>query len=217
MKNGKKMRKGWHLYRAFQIMPLNNSYISMNFIFFLRLIQFHVGTITFLSILRNNIDCLPPHSKIMVSILKPFSFFSNHSESGQYPDSGIVQHWNCIWEDLEFPTRFTMKFSGRFWHLYVVDILKTNKLNVSVVTGVCLSLQSCEASLLASFHVTRLLEGGLALPVMDTTFFNQCSSSIANFKQHSQQTGTTYFTANELNTTFCASFWFSSSTKIGLS
>ena len=84
----KKMRKGWHLYRAFQIMPLNNSYISMNFIFFLRLIQFHVGTITFLSILRNNIDCLPPHSKIMVSILKPFSFFSNHSGAGQYPSQG---------------------------------------------------------------------------------------------------------------------------------
>ena len=30
---------------------------------------------------------------------------------------------NCIWEDLEFPTRFYMKFLGRFWHRYVVDIL----------------------------------------------------------------------------------------------
>ena len=30
----KKMRGGWHFYRAFQIMSLNDSYISMNFIFF---------------------------------------------------------------------------------------------------------------------------------------------------------------------------------------
>ena len=34
MKNEKKMKKGSHFYRAFQIMPLNDSYISMNFIFF---------------------------------------------------------------------------------------------------------------------------------------------------------------------------------------
>jgi hypothetical protein len=133
------------------------------------------------------------------------------------------------------------------------------------------SVIACEASLLTSFHVTRLLEGGIALPVMDYTFFNQCVSSIANLgtnrscegrnaalhetlqlvqtmqpedyqpigrlscmtqmlvmiaqqaqenfavsttrtlksrlarwyrlkiKQHSQQTGTTYFTANESN------------------
>ena len=38
---------------------------------------------------------------------------------------------SSIWEDLEIPTRFSMKFLGRFWHLYVVDILKTNKLKAS--------------------------------------------------------------------------------------
>ena len=59
----KKNEKRLTLYMAFQIMPLNDSYISMNFIFFLHLHQSLVGTITFLSILRNNIDCLPPHSK----------------------------------------------------------------------------------------------------------------------------------------------------------
>jgi hypothetical protein len=42
------------------------------------------------------------------------------------------------------------------------------------------SLIACEGSLLASFHLARLLDEGLALPVMDNTFFNQCVSSIAN-------------------------------------
>lgn len=42
------------------------------------------------------------------------------------------------------------------------------------------SLIACEASLLASFHVIRLLETNLPLPEMDYTFFNQCVSSIAN-------------------------------------
>ena len=38
---------------------------------------------------------------------------------------------SSIWEDLEIPTRFSMTFLGRFWHLYVVDILKLNELKVS--------------------------------------------------------------------------------------
>ena len=42
------------------------------------------------------------------------------------------------------------------------------------------SIIACESSLLTSIHVTRMLEGGLALPVMDATFVNQCVSSIAN-------------------------------------
>ena len=42
------------------------------------------------------------------------------------------------------------------------------------------SLIACEASLLATFHVSRLLEDDQDLPVMDYTFFNQCVSSIAN-------------------------------------
>ncbi len=42
------------------------------------------------------------------------------------------------------------------------------------------SLIACESSLLASFHVLRLLEDGQPLPEMDYTFFNQCVSSIAN-------------------------------------
>ena len=37
---------------------------------------------------------------------------------------------SSIWEDLEIPTRFSMKFLGIFWQLYVVDISKTNKLKV---------------------------------------------------------------------------------------
>ncbi len=42
------------------------------------------------------------------------------------------------------------------------------------------SLIACESSLLASFHVRRLLEDGQPLPEMGHTFFNQCMSSIAN-------------------------------------
>ena len=42
------------------------------------------------------------------------------------------------------------------------------------------SLIACESSLLASFHVLRLLEDGIPLPNMNNTFFNQCVSSIAN-------------------------------------
>ncbi len=42
------------------------------------------------------------------------------------------------------------------------------------------SLIACELSLLASFHVRRLLEDGQPLPEMGHTFFNQCVSSIAN-------------------------------------
>ena len=42
------------------------------------------------------------------------------------------------------------------------------------------SMIACESSLLASFHVTRLLERGEVLPVMDYTIFNQCVSTIAN-------------------------------------
>ena len=44
------------------------------------------------------------------------------------------------------------------------------------------SIIAVEASLLTSIHITRMLEEGFVLPVMDHTFFNQCVSSIANGK-----------------------------------
>ena len=47
------------------------------------------------------------------------------------------------------------------------------------------SIIAVEASLLASIHVLRVLDpvhniGGGVLPALDSTFFNQCVSSIAN-------------------------------------
>jgi hypothetical protein len=53
------------------------------------------------------------------------------------------------------------------------------------------SLIACESSLLTTFHVIRLLEASQALPELDTTFFNQCVSCIAN-----QGTARKYATRN---------------------
>ena len=41
-------------------------------------------------------------------------------------------------------------------------------------------LIACEASLLASFHVLRLLEIEKDIPEMNSTFFDQCIGFIAN-------------------------------------
>jgi hypothetical protein len=54
------------------------------------------------------------------------------------------------------------------------DLIQTSVLKCSVI--------ACEASMLASYHVLRLVETQEPLPVMDHTFFNQCVSSIANLE-----------------------------------
>ena len=75
--------------------------------------------------------------------------------------------YNCVWEDLEFPTRFTMKFLVHFWVLGVVDILTLNKLKVS--DFFCMYWKSCRDFWWAIPHRIKMWEIKNTLNVQERT------------------------------------------------